>query len=279
MNLILYATKCQIVFSIIGPGFLVAFCARHDEASRLLGTHAAFPDIKSPSKWHEGYFFPMMIAYALGLFFAFLAVILTGQGQPALLYIVPICLMTIFFLGRHDIKDLWNGSKVFKLADGLIAKTERNWGKTRMKQFAERVRRQNAENGLGPDRHSVQRSTESLPENVAQNPREPNAPEHTQPKSRDICFGYEDHPGTKYFRKVVEEVANEHGEEEFKPEIYKLIRKKLKGRRFFKSSNIVWAEASKLETRKQVGRAYDRVRGARSRVLRDSDPLTRTPIT
>ena len=201
----------------------------------------------------------MMVAYSLGLFIAYLAVILSGQGQPALLYIVPVCLTTMFVLGRHNIKDLWNGSKVFKLADGLVSKTERNWGKLRMKEFAERVQRQNADNESGPQRNSVKRSTSNSSERLAPNATPSNVPDDPQPKPKDICFGYEDHPGTKYFRRIVDEVANEYGEEEFKPEIYKVIRKKLKGRRFFMSNNIVWAEASKLETRKQVGRAYDRV--------------------
>lgn len=262
-----------------GPGFLVAFCARHDEAARLLGAHTGFPDIKSPSKWYEGYLFPMMVAYSLGLFIAFLAVILSGQGQPALLYIVPVCLTTIFVLGRHDIKDLWNGSKVFKLADGLVSKTERSWGKARMKEFAERVQRQNADNESGPERHSAKRSAENPSERLLPNATASNVPNDTQPKPKDICFGYDDHPGTKYFRRIVQEVAIEYGEEEFKPEIHKLIRKRLKGRRFFMKNNVAWAEASKLDTRKQIGRAYDRVRGARSSVLRDSDPLSRRSIT
>lgn len=64
------------------PGFLIAFCARHDEASRLVGAHWPNLGIDVPSKWHEGYFFPMMIAYSSGLLLAFIAVILMEQGQP-----------------------------------------------------------------------------------------------------------------------------------------------------------------------------------------------------
>ena len=67
------------------PGFLIAFCARHDEASRLVGAHWPNLGIDVPSKWHEGYFFPMMIAYSSGLLLAFIAVILMEQGQPGTL--------------------------------------------------------------------------------------------------------------------------------------------------------------------------------------------------
>ena len=267
------------------PGFLIAFSARHDEAARLLNKHASFPDIKSPTKWFEGFFFPMLIAYSLGLFFAYLAVILMEKPQPALLYICPICLTTIFLLGRREVKELWNGSKVLKLADALVARTERNWGKIRMKQFAEQIRRRNTERASDagkeqdPERHSTRRSTEKLPKIPNGSPTESTPSNHIQPRSEDVCFGYEDHPGSGALRQVVEEVATDLGEEEFKPEIYKIIRKKLKGRRFFLTNNNVWAEASKLETRKQIGRAYDRARGRRSTVLKDSDPLSVVSIT
>jgi hypothetical protein len=262
------------------PGFLIAFSARHDEAARLIGAYTTNPDIKTPTKWYEGYFFPMLMAYSLGLFFAFLAVILMEQGQPALLYICPICLTTIFILGRRDIKDLWNGSKVLNLADSLITKTERDWGKTRMERFAERLSRENAalatasENELDPVQHSTGRSAEKVSEEPNTGPKRSTPSDHKQPRSKDVCFGYEDHPGTRAFRKVVEEVAADFGEEDFKPEIYKTIRKKLKGRRFFTTNKIVWLEASKLETRKQIGGAYDRARGRCSAVLEDSDPLS-----
>jgi len=260
---------------IILPGFLIAFCARHDEAARLIGAHTTNPDIKSPTKWYEGYFFPMLMAYSLGLFCAFLAVILMEQGQPALLYICPICLTTIFILGRRDIKGLWNGAKVLKLADSLIAKTERDWGKTRMKRFAERLSRENGALAIAyPVQDSTRRSAEKVSEKPNARPKRSTPSDDKQPRSNDVCFGNEDHPGTRAFRNVVEEVAADFGKEDFKPEVYKIIRKKLKGRRFYMKNKTVWLEASKLETRKQIGRAYDRARGRRSAVLEDSDPLS-----
>jgi hypothetical protein len=257
------------------PGFLIAFCARHDEAARFIGVHTTNPDIKSPNKWYEGFFFPMLMAYSLGLFCAFLAVILMEQGQPALLYICPICFTMIFILGRRDIKDLWNGAKVLKLADSLIAKTERDWGKARMKRFAERLSRENGALAIAyPEEDSTRRSSDKVSEEPNTRPRRSTPSDDKQPRSNDVCFGNEDHPGTRPFRNVVEEVAADFGKEDFKPEVYKIIRKKLKGRRFFMKKKTVWLEASKLETRKHIGRAYDRARGRRSAVLEESYPLS-----
>jgi hypothetical protein len=86
----------------------------------------------------------MSVAYSCGLLLAFVAVLLMEQGQPALLYICPICLAVMFIMGRHRLKDLWSGAKVFKLADQLISKNERKWGKIRMKRFVEKRKRENA---------------------------------------------------------------------------------------------------------------------------------------
>ena len=257
----------------IVPGFLFAFSARHDEATRLVGEHMTTltnPDIKRPTKWYEGFFFPMMVAYSLGLFFAYLAVILMERAQPALLYICPICLVMILVLGRKDIKNLWNGAKVFKQADNLITKTEREWGKARMKRFAERRRRENA--ALTASSDKKQDATETPPQISRNNRSESSPSDQMQPRPKDICFGYENHPGTKFFRSVVKEVITDFGGEEYKPEIFKVIKRKLKGRRFFIKKKAKWEEASKLETRKLIGRAYDRARGSRSAVLDDKLP-------
>merc|ERR1719343_487763 len=132
------------------------------------------------------------MAYSLGLFFAFVAVILMEQGQPALLYICPICLTTILILGRRDIKNLWNGVKVLKQADFLITKTEREWGKSRMKRFAERRRRENAAPTTSSDNTQ---DAKDIPPSTPTNFRaEPSPSEQIQPRPKDVCFGYENHP-------------------------------------------------------------------------------------
>merc|ERR1711907_454436 len=114
----------------------------------------------------------------------------------------------------------------------------------------------------------------NIPTNAIESAEGEIPPDYTEPLSKDVCFGYEGHPGTRAFRRAVKSVAADRGEEEYKPEIYKIIKKKLKGRRFFKSDDIIWAEASNLEARKEIGRAYDQARGGRSAVLEDSDPLS-----
>ena len=227
-------------------------------------------DINRTTTWYEGYFFPMLMAYSLGLFFAFVAVILMEQGQPALLYICPICLTTILILGRRDIKNLWNGVKVLKQADFLISKTEREWGKSRMKRFAERRRRENA--ALTKRSDNKQDMIEIPPEMPRINQSESAPPGQMQPRLKDICIGQENHPGTRFLRNIVEETRADFGEEEYKPEIFKVVKRKLRGRRFFIKKDSVWEEASKLETRKEIGRAYDRARGRRSAVLDDELP-------
>jgi len=287
---------------IVLPGFLIAFCARHDEAARLIGAHYSSNDadtlrgIDIPIKWYDGYFFSMMIAYSIGLFLAFMAVVLMEQGQPALLYICPLCLGTIFFLGRNDLKELWNGGKVFRVADRLISKTERKWGKARMKRFAEQRRRENAAANYGYEAGDDDDDDDAiiLPElgtprnsNIQASEKNPSECHNIQqPVSKDVCFGYEGHPGTRFFRFVVKEVAADRDKnEEYKPEIYKLIKKKLKGRRYFKNAannddvTCSWTEASNLEIRKELGKAYDEAarEGRISSVLNvveEFDPLT-----
>jgi len=129
---------------IILPGFLMAFCARYDEACRLVDANMTNTGVDAPRKWYQGFLFPMIVAYCVGLLIAFVAVLGMEQGQPALLYIVPTCLGTMFLMGRNDLTDLWSGARAIILAEQLIERTERSWGKARMKRFVERRRRENA---------------------------------------------------------------------------------------------------------------------------------------
>jgi len=116
---------------IVLPGLLLSFAARYDEAKRLVGAHRGggggttsgsrgSPQICSESK--SGYFIPIVVAYAVGLFMANAAVYMMQMGQPALLYLVPCCLGTICFLGwkRGEIKDMWKTPKVIITCDELL---------------------------------------------------------------------------------------------------------------------------------------------------------------
>lgn len=254
---------------IVLPGFLIAFCSRHDEASRLVGRHWPNLGVPVPVKWYNGYFFGMMVAYSIGLLFAYIAVLLMEQGQPALLYICPVCLATLFFLGRNSLKDLWNGSAVFRMADQLITKTERKWGKARMKEFSERRKRDQASERESRTLNYQGTNADSKSNKKQRRVKgEKSSTEFllSQPVAKDVCFGNENHPGTIALRKAVKEVVSERGNsrEEYKPEIYKQIKRKLKDRRFFiknqDSTSFDWMEAQKVELRKEIGKAYDQAR-------------------
>lgn len=89
-------------YSIIGfgdillPGLLIAFSLRYD--------------LLAKKSLQAGYFLWAIIAYGLGLFITYVALnLMDGHGQPALLYIVPFTLGTLFMLGikRGELNVLW----------------------------------------------------------------------------------------------------------------------------------------------------------------------------
>jgi signal peptide peptidase-like protein 2B len=119
---------------IVLPGLLLSFAARLDAAKLLLGVIAGGNGSTTAYTCREdecwgafricngGYFAPLVVAYAVGLFMANTAVYLMNMGQPALLYLVPCCLGTIGYMGwrRHELSELWHGPKVFRTADTLL---------------------------------------------------------------------------------------------------------------------------------------------------------------
>ncbi|KAJ7567793.1 hypothetical protein O6H91_01G007200 [Diphasiastrum complanatum] len=97
-------------YSIIGfgdillPGLLVSFALRYDWETR-----------KSLLK---GYFLWTISGYGIGLFITYVALnLMGGNGQPALLYVVPCTLGTIVALSwwRKDLKTLWSKGESQKL--------------------------------------------------------------------------------------------------------------------------------------------------------------------
>ncbi|XP_024391278.1 signal peptide peptidase-like 2 [Physcomitrium patens] len=98
-------------YSIIGfgdillPGLLVSFCLRYDWVSK--------------KSLFNGYFLWTSVGYGLGLFWTYVALnLMVGNGQPALLYIVPCTLGTVLFLGwwRGELRSLWTkGEQVSQL--------------------------------------------------------------------------------------------------------------------------------------------------------------------
>uniref|UniRef100_A0A671X286 PA domain-containing protein n=1 Tax=Sparus aurata TaxID=8175 RepID=A0A671X286_SPAAU len=94
---------CGMQFSILGygdiivPGLLVAYCSRFDVW------------INSRKKI---YFVSCCIAYLLGMIMTFAVMLLSGMGQPALLYLVPFTLITSAVVAgcRGEMRQFWAGT-------------------------------------------------------------------------------------------------------------------------------------------------------------------------
>ncbi|KAM4592652.1 signal peptide peptidase-like 2A isoform 2-T2 [Odontesthes bonariensis] len=94
---------CGMQFSILGygdiivPGLLVAYCSRFDVW------------VNSSKKI---YFLSCCIAYLLGMILTFAVMLLSGMGQPALLYLVPFTLITSAVVAgcRGEMRQFWAGT-------------------------------------------------------------------------------------------------------------------------------------------------------------------------
>uniref|UniRef100_A0A8C6V1T0 Signal peptide peptidase like 2A n=1 Tax=Neogobius melanostomus TaxID=47308 RepID=A0A8C6V1T0_9GOBI len=94
---------CGMQFSILGygdiivPGLLVAYCSRFDVW------------VNSPWKI---YFVSCCTAYLMGMILTFAVMLLSGMGQPALLYLVPFTLITSAVVAgcRGEMRMFWTGT-------------------------------------------------------------------------------------------------------------------------------------------------------------------------
>ncbi|XP_020040384.1 signal peptide peptidase-like 2A isoform X3 [Castor canadensis] len=86
---------------IIVPGLLIAYCRRFDVH---IGSSV--------------YFISSTIAYAVGMIFTFVVLVLMKKGQPALLYLVPCTLITASVVAwrRKEMKKFWKGSNYQMMA-------------------------------------------------------------------------------------------------------------------------------------------------------------------
>lgn len=82
---------------ILFPGLLISFAYRYDR--------------KNKKGVLSGYFLWLMVGYGVGLFLTYLGLyLMDGQGQPALLYLVPCTLGVVIVLGsvRKELRHLWS---------------------------------------------------------------------------------------------------------------------------------------------------------------------------
>uniref|UniRef100_A0A7R9WRP7 Uncharacterized protein n=1 Tax=Craspedostauros australis TaxID=1486917 RepID=A0A7R9WRP7_9STRA len=86
------------------------------------------------------------------------------------------------------------------------------------------------------------------------------------PKSTDVCFEDEDHPGTITFLQAVRNVLLIQGEQEYDPRVYRGIKIQLKGRRYFVSidgkSLDQWREVKKTELMDVMWNYYEETKAA-----------------
>lgn len=96
---------CGMQFSILGygdiivPGLLIAYCSRFDVW------------VNSRCK---PYFLSCTTGYVLGMILTFVVLLLSGMGQPALLYLVPFTLIASALVAwrRGEMRKFWTGTAI-----------------------------------------------------------------------------------------------------------------------------------------------------------------------
>jgi len=72
------------------------------------------------------------------------------------------------------------------------------------------------------------------------------------PDDRDVCFEDRGHPGTRVMTKVIRNLLEENEHAKYTTPMGKLIRRKLRGRRFLikqrQNGEVIWREADRVET-------------------------------
>lgn len=109
---------------IVLPGLLLSLACRLDGAKRLVGLNSGGRGVSiRQHACPKTYFTPCVIAYAIGLMMANVAVYVMNYGQPALLYLVPMCLGTFLVQAwrKNELADVWGRPKVLALADKICA--------------------------------------------------------------------------------------------------------------------------------------------------------------
>ncbi|RDD37357.1 Signal peptide peptidase-like 2B [Trichoplax sp. H2] len=99
---------------ILVPGMFIAFCHRFD--------------VQKPYDSIKVYFLVSLIGYVIGLIATFVGLILSGRGQPALLYIVPLTLIptSIAAWRRSELKQMWKGKFENRVRSASIEDSEQD---------------------------------------------------------------------------------------------------------------------------------------------------------
>ena len=119
---------------IILPGLLLAYAARTDVASKVVGI------LRVGSGRRSSIFLPVLMSYGVGLALANLAVNLTGKGQPALFYLVPCtvgCTVLVAYK-NGELRDIWNGRGDVMVVDRMMSSlSSREGGRVDSSTYAE----------------------------------------------------------------------------------------------------------------------------------------------
>jgi tetratricopeptide (TPR) repeat protein len=102
-----------------------------------------------------------------------------------------------------------------------------------------------------------------------------NGDDRHSPNDNDICFEDRGHPGTRAMTKVIRDLLNENEGTEYSPAICKLLKRKLKGRRFMiklrQNEETMWKEATKVEITELIGEWFNEERRREEQGIEDDD--------
>ena len=95
---------------IVIPGVFIALCLKYDVDKAILNLRRQGTKEFSLEKLPRSYFIASLIGYALGIIMTFNAMIIFNHPQPALLFLVPSCCLSVLALAlkNNAIKDLFN---------------------------------------------------------------------------------------------------------------------------------------------------------------------------
>ena len=93
---------------IVIPGIFVALCVRYDINRVLLKNTTKKLSLKDVAAIRTPYFNWCMIGYAIGLVITFAVMMFSGAAQPALLFLVPCCCLSVLIVSffEGDFKNL-----------------------------------------------------------------------------------------------------------------------------------------------------------------------------